>query len=108
MRTMKRLPLVLAAFLVAAVAVAPGAASAQIVEIGQTTTPIAAPSCPSNTPLSQCSIVLVHTTAIQSTADGVMNPMRVKKAGWVVAFTVGLSRLVSDAKTERSLLHGLD
>ncbi len=106
---MKRLPLVLAAFLVAAVvAVAPGAASAKIVELGQTASPIAAPSCPKNTPLSQCSIVLVHTTAVQSAADGVMNPMRVKQAGWVVAFTVGLSNLVSDPKTERSLLHGLD
>jgi hypothetical protein len=108
MGMMKRLPLVLAALLVAAVAVAPGAASAQIVELGQTATPIAAPSCPKNTPLSACNIVLVHTTAVQSVADGVMNPMRVKKAGWVVGFTVGLSRLVSDAKTERSLLHGLD
>lgn len=108
MGTMKRLPLVLAALLVAAVAVAPSAASAQIVELGQTSTPIVAPSCPKNTPLSACSIVLVHTTAVQSTADGVINPMRVKKAGWIVAFTVGLSRLVSNAKTELSLLHGLD
>jgi hypothetical protein len=106
---MKRLPLVLAGLLVAAVvAVAPAAASAKIVELGQTTTPLAPPQCPKGVPASQCTIILARTTAVQTTSDGVINPTRVKQAGWIVAFSVGLSQLSSDPKTERSYLHTLD
>jgi hypothetical protein len=106
---MKRLPLVLAAFLVAAVVtVAPGAASAKIVELGQTSTPLSAPACPKGVSPSQCFIILTRTTAVQTTSDGVVNPTRVKQAGWIVAFSVGLSRLSTDPKTERSYLHTLD
>jgi hypothetical protein len=109
MSTMKRLPLVLAALLVAAViAIAPGAASAKIVELGQTSTPLSAPQCPKGVSLSQCFIVLAHTTAVQTASDGVSYPTTVKRAGWIIAFTVGLSNLVSNAKTEHNLLHSLD
>jgi hypothetical protein len=106
---MKRLPLVLAAFLVAAVVtVAPGTASAKIVELGQTTTPLAAPACPKGVALNQCFIILTRTTALQTTSDGVGNPTKVKQAGWIVAFSVGLSNLVSNAKQEHTILHTLD
>lgn len=103
----KRIPLLIAAF-AAVAAFVPAAASAKVVEVGQTKTPIAAPSCPKGVALTNCRIVLAHTTAIQTTSDGVANPMRVKQAGWITAFSVGLSNLVNNAKTERSLLHGLD
>jgi hypothetical protein len=106
---MKRLPLVLAASLAAAVAaVAPSAASAKIVELGQTSTPLSAPECPKGVSPSQCFIILTRTTAVQSNSDGVAYPTKVKKAGWIVAFSVGLSRLSSDAKTEHNFLHTLD
>jgi hypothetical protein len=106
---MKRLPLVLAASLVAAVvAVAPGAASAKIVELGQTSTPLSAPECPKGVSPSQCFIILTRTTAVQTTSDGVAFPTKVKRAGWVVAFSVGLSRLSTDPTTERKFLHTLD
>jgi hypothetical protein len=106
---MKRLPLVLAALLAAAIAaVAPAAASAKIVELGQTTTPLSAPECPKGVSPSQCFIILTRTTAVQATSDGVAYPTTVKKAGWIVAFSVGLSKLSSNAKTERSFLHTLD
>jgi hypothetical protein len=106
---MKRLPLVIAALLVAAVvAVAPGAASAKIVELGQTSTPLSAPACPKGVALSACTIILTRTTAVQTASDGVVNPTRVKQAGWIVAFSVGLSRLSTDPKTARSILHTLD
>ena len=106
---MKRFPLVLAAFLVAAVVtVAPGAASAKIVELGQTSTPLSAPECPKGVAPSQCFIILTHTTAVQTIGDGVSFPTKVKRAGWVVAFSVGLSRLSSDPKTEHNYLHTLD
>jgi hypothetical protein len=104
---MKRFSLLIAAVLLAAVAV-PAAASAKIIELGQTSTPVAAPTCPKNASLSSCAIVLERTTAIQSVSDAVTNPTKVKKAGWIVAFTVGLSKISSNAKTERSVLHNLD
>ena len=109
MRTMKRFPLVLAALLVAAVVtVAPAAASATIVELGQTSTPLSAPECPKGVAPSQCFIILTRTTAVQTTSDGVSSPTKVTQAGWIVAFSVGLSQLSSDPKTEHNYLHTLD
>jgi hypothetical protein len=88
--------------------VAPTTASASIVELGKTTTPIAAPACPAGVAPANCYIILTRTTALQSISDAVVNPTKVKSAGWLVAFTVGLSRLSSVAKTEVSFLHELD
>ncbi|MBV9818926.1 MAG: hypothetical protein JOZ07_11325 [Solirubrobacterales bacterium] len=106
---MKSTPLLFAA-LVAAVAPAatPASASAKIVELGQTSTPLAAPACPKGVAPSQCFIILTRTTAVQATSDGVVNPTRVRQAGWIVAFSVGLSNLSSQPKTEHSYLHTLD
>jgi hypothetical protein len=106
---MKRFSLAIAAGLGVLSLLAPGAVSAQIVELGATTSaPITAPVCPTNVPAAQCFIILTRTTAVQNVTDGVINPTVVKKDGWLVAFTVGLSKLSSVAKTEVSLLHGLD
>jgi hypothetical protein len=92
----------------AAALLLPAAASAGTVQIGQTKTPLTAPSCPKGTSASNCNIVLERTTALQAKSDGVGNPTVVKHDGWIVSFTVGLSRLSSNAKTVHSLLHGLD
>jgi hypothetical protein len=108
MRIMKRFSLAIAAVLTASVALAPAGASAQIVELGQTTTPIIAPSCPAGTAPAQCFIILTRTTAVQSVSDSVIYPSKVRKAGWIVAFTVGLSKLSTTPKTEISELHILD
>jgi len=106
---MKRFPLAIAASVTALALVAPGAASAEIDELGQTTsTPVVAPSCPTNVPAAQCEIILTRTTAIQSVTNSMTNPTKVTKAGWIVAFTVGLSKLSSNAKTELGFVHGLD
>jgi hypothetical protein len=105
---MKRIPLAIAALLTALVLVSPAAASAEIVELGKTSTPIAAPSCPTGVSPAQCFIILTRTTAVQTVADGVLNPTKVTKAGWIVAFTVGLSKLSTDAKTESNYLRTLD
>jgi hypothetical protein len=105
---MKRFSLALAAGL-SAFGVIAGVASAQILELGQTaSTPVATPACPANTSLANCRIVLTRTTAVQTETNGVVNPTRVTKDGFIVAFTVGLSKLVSDSKTELGLLKGLD
>lgn len=84
------------------------AASAKSVELGQTSTPLVAPSCPANVALKDCNILLEHTTAIQTKSDGAANPARVKQAGWIVAFTVGLSDLVSNPTQEHNLLKSLN
>jgi len=104
----KRISLAIVAFAGALALLIPAAASAQIVELGKTTTPIAAPSCPSGVSPAQCFIILTRTTAVQTVSDGVLNPTKVKKAGWIVAFTVGLSKLSTNAKTETSYLHTLN
>jgi hypothetical protein len=106
---MKRILLAAAAGLSTLCLIAPGVASAQIIELGQTSTsPVAAPACPTGVSLNNCVIVLPRTTAVQTETNGVLNPTTVTKDGWIVAFTVGLSKLTSDAKTELGLLKGLD
>jgi hypothetical protein len=99
---------VLATAVLATALVLTPAASAAVVQVGQTKTPLAAPACPKGTSTSSCKIVLERTTAIQTKSDGVSSPTVVKQDGWIVAFTVGLSRLSTNAKTVHSLLHGLD
>ena len=91
-----------------ATALVPAAASAAVVQVGQTKTPLTAPACPKGTSTSSCKIVLERTTAIQTKSDGVARPAVIKQDGWIVAFTVGLSHLSSNAKTVHNLLHGLD
>lgn len=110
MGIMKRFWLLVAGFAPALIMSGlPTAASAQIVELGQTTTmPIVAPTCPQGTTASSCKIVLTRTTAVQGMANGLLNPTKVTKAGWIVAFTVGLSKLSSSPKTELTYLRGLD
>jgi hypothetical protein len=104
----KRIPIAIAALMTALALLIPAAASAQMVELGKTTTPIVAPSCPTGVSPAQCFIILTRTTAVQTVSDGVLNPTKVKKAGWIVAFTVGLSKLSTSAKTETSYLHTLN
>ena len=106
---MKRFSLAIAAGLIVLGLTAPGFASAQMVELGQTSsTPITAPSCPSGVSASQCLIILTRTTAIQSNTNGLLNPTKVTKAGWIVGFTIGLSKLSTNSKTELGYIHGLD
>ncbi|HEY2318183.1 MAG TPA: hypothetical protein VGH67_07780 [Solirubrobacteraceae bacterium] len=106
---MKRFSLATAAGLAVLGLIAPGSASAQMLELGQTTSsPITAPSCPTGVAASQCLIILTRTTAVQSNTNGLLDPTKVKKAGWIVGFTIGLSKLSSDTKTELGYIHGLD
>ena len=86
----------------------PAAASAQIIELGATSTPLVAPSCPAGVSPANCKIVLTQVTALETIRDGIAYPTTVKKAGSIVAFTVGLSRLAADRATARSDIHFLD
>lgn len=106
---MKRSSLITTAAIALAAALAPAYASASVVELGATAAaPVVAPVCPSGVALTNCRIILDRTTVLQTVTNSVINPTKVRKAGWIVAFTVGLSKLTSNAKTEKSLLHILD
>jgi len=107
MRNMKRFALLTAAF-AALLALMPAAALAQIVELGATKTPVVAPTCPRGATGSNCTIILTQVTALESVRDGVTYPTTVKKAGYLVAWTVGLSRLSSNNQTAHNAVHYLD
>jgi hypothetical protein len=98
MQRMRRFSLAVAAAILT-VGVVPGLASAQEIELGATTTPIVAPTCPTGTTDNQCNIVLDEVTAVESIRDGVDYPTTVKKAGEIVAFTLGISAISSNKAT---------
>jgi hypothetical protein len=93
MKTMTRSRFAALGVLVLGVALAAAPASAQIIELGATTTPIAVPSCPTGVTKANCTIILTETTAIETLADGIAYPTTVKQAGRIVAYTVGLAKL---------------
>ncbi len=105
---MKRLFLRGAAFVVLALALAPASAGATEIELGATKTAVTAPICPTKLPLAQCTIILARSTALETVRDGIAYPTTVRKAGRIVAFTVGLSELSSDRTTRKSLIHDQD
>jgi hypothetical protein len=86
----------------------PASASAAVVELGATASPLAAPSCPKSVSPANCTIILTETTAIGTLRDGIAYPTTVKKAGRLVAFTVGLSALSSNRTTAKADIHYLN
>jgi len=104
---MKRFAWITAATAVVAM-VAPAAASAAVVELGATATPVTAPTCPKGVTAAGCTIILTEMTALETVRDGLSYPTTVKRAGYVVAFTVGLSSLSSNRTTAKSDIHYLD
>jgi hypothetical protein len=89
-------------------AVLPASASAKIIELGATKTPLVAPTCPPNLTAVQCTIILTRATALETIRDSVAYPSKVTKAGAIVAFTVGLSNLSDNRATRLSDLKFLD
>jgi hypothetical protein len=108
MTQVKRFSLIPAAFAALCLGPLAGAASAQIVELGKTASPIIAPACPKGAGATNCDILLTRTTAIETVSDGDKYPTTVKNNGWIVAFTVGLSNLSSNVKTEKGYLSSLN
>jgi hypothetical protein len=89
-------------------ALIPAAAAAQILELGIPKTPLVAPVCPSTVSAANCTIILTQVTALETIRDGVAYPTTVTKAGKIVAFTVGLSRLDKNVVTAKKDVHFLD
>jgi hypothetical protein len=83
-------------------AAVPASAGATITELGVSTTPLVAPTCPAGVSPAQCTIILTRATALETIRDNAAYPSTVKAAGRVVAFTVGLSALSSNATTAKS------
>jgi hypothetical protein len=89
-------------------ALVPAAASAAVIELGATSTKLVAPSCPPGVTPSNCRIVLTQVTALETIRDGITYPTTVKKAGVIVAFTVGLSKLDTNRAKAKVDIHFLD
>jgi hypothetical protein len=90
-----------------AAAIVPAAASAQVIELGATKSPLISPVCPTTVSAANCTIVLTEVTGLETIRDGIGYPTMVKKAGVIVAFTLGLSRLdpsIAKAKSDISFL----
>ena len=105
--SMKR-SLLATAGVVALCGVLPAVADATITELGATTSPLVAPACPQGLPTTQCLIILNRVTALETIRDNIAYPSKVKQAGRLVAFTVGLSALSSNPTTVQTDLKYLD
>jgi len=89
-------------------ALVPAVASAKVVEVGVTRTPVVAPKCPPGVASTSCTIILTQVTALETIRDGVAYPTTVKQPGRIVAFTLGLSRLDSSRTKTKTFIHDLD
>ena len=108
MLEMKRFCMLITAVATFAAVSVPASADAAVVELGATKTPLVAPTCPPGVTAANCTIILTQVTALETIRDGIAYPTTVKKAGSIVAFTVGLSRLSTDKTTAHNDIHFLD
>ena len=89
-------------------ALIPASAAAQIFELGVPRSPLVAPVCPPTVTASNCTIILARATGLETVRDGVAYPTTVTKAGKIVAFTLGLSRLDNNLAKAKQDVHFLD
>jgi hypothetical protein len=108
---MKRLTLALGAALAAA-GVLPGSGAAHEIQVGSTTTALAAPTCPQEATVAatetDCAIVLTKTTAYETLSDGTADPTLITTPGVIDSFTLGISGLVIQGATLSSELKTLN
>lgn len=108
MVNMRRSSLTAAALIALVSVAAPAYSAAAVIEVGATTSPLLAPSCPKGVTPADCTIILTRVTALETLGDGVAYPTTIKQAGQLVAFTIGLSSLSSSRTTRKSDIHYLD
>jgi hypothetical protein len=89
-------------------ALVPASASAAVIELGQTSSKLVAPTCPAGVQPKNCTIVLTQSTAVETLRDGLAYPSTVKSPGVIVAFTVGLSKLDNNRTAARKDIQFLD
>ncbi len=78
------------------------------VQLGGTAVPIKSPVCPTGTAPQNCTFVMTRVTALQTVINGATYPTAVKQSGQIVAFTVGLAQLSSNASTAKSFTSQLN
>ena len=79
---------------VAAIGTAASPAAARVIELGATSSaPVIAPTCPVGVSAANCTIILTQVTALETIRANVAYPTTVRRSGYLVAFTLGLSRL---------------
>jgi hypothetical protein len=76
--------------------------------LGQTSTPVAPPVCPTGVAPANCTIIMTRATGLQTIRDGVDYPTTVKSDGSIVAFTVGLAQLSTSATEAKKDISFLD
>lgn len=76
--------------------------------LGGTRTQVVPPMCPVGVSSSNCDIVLTRSTGLETVRDGIAYPTRVRFAGTLVAFTVGVATLSSSAATTHQEIANLD
>lgn len=91
MGAMRRFPLAVAAASVLAATALPATASATEVQLGQTATALAAPTCPTGTTAADCTILMTEMTGVETLSDGSAYPTKVKSDGVLTSLTVGVS-----------------
>lgn len=96
-----------AAALLPALAAAP--ASGAVLELGASlTNPLIAPTCPPSVSSANCRIILTQVTALETLTNGVAYPTTIRRSGYLVAFTLGLSRLDKNLKNATNAVKYLD
>jgi hypothetical protein len=108
MMNMKSSRMALAAAVGLMAALVPASASAAVIELGQTSSKLVAPTCPAGVKPANCTIVLTQATALETLRDGSPYPATVKSPGVIVAFTVGLSKLDNNRTAARKDIQFLD
>ncbi len=86
-----------------------GPAAAGVVELGSTPfAPLVAPICPIGVTPANCTIILTQVTALETIRANIAYPTTVKQPGYIVAFTLGLSRLNSNPTDAKAAVEFLD
>jgi hypothetical protein len=119
MGDMKRLFTVCAGGLALGAGLFAGSASAKVVELGATRTPLAAPppctskslgngTCPGGMTPNTYTILQTRVTALATLSDGVAYPTTAHQPGRIVAFTVGLSALDTNRSVRKQEIQNED
>jgi hypothetical protein len=85
-----------------------GSQLGRVVVLGGTSTPVRAPVCPTGVAPANCTIVMTRSTALETITNKGGYPTSVKQSGEIVAFSVGVAQLSSNATTSKSFITTLD
>jgi len=86
---------------------APGSPLGATVQLGGTAVPVHSPVCPAGVAAKNCTFVMTRVTALQTITNGASYPTAVKQLGQIVAFTVGLGQLSTNANTTKAYINQL-